>query len=372
VHALGDQWVHVEQRFHAGAPISAGPLVTASGHLFLGSHDGTLHGLSPGGGFLWSYTVEGALVTALTSDGTRIYAASSFGKFYAIAEDGGPRWVFSSPVTPDTPLVYSSRRLVFFGQRDSLFSVSVRAGLIWRAALSAPIADGPLVDLQGRAWLVTTDGRLHRIQSPGVRKSFVLPKAQDYQIVGLPREALASHETPQGTPMATAPSASTPTGSIDGQTILVRVGHALLGLDVEGRELFRVEGVQYASPVTGQAWVGVSAESSPLSAGGRLAVATRIDDRTETSQLVWYQGARRHRAVQLPHRVSAPPLVDGEFVFVPGAQGELTVQRASDPYSCQLGAAPLFQPVKDPQGRVWIASGDGRLFAIHRSHSASP
>lgn len=324
---LGDHWVHVSQRFHAGAPLSARPLVTAAGNVFVGTHDGYLHALSSQGAFLWSYTVEGALLNALASDGARVYAASSLGKIYSLGEDGHPIWTFLSPITPDTGLVYSSKKLVFFGERDSLYAVSTRAGLLWQAPLFAKIADGPRVDAQGRAWVITQDGKLHRIQSPGVRRGFSLPQAADYSIVRLSGQ----------------PQPST--------TALVRVGHSVIALDAEGLQQFRVEGVQHASPAAGQSWVAV----------------TTIAGRSE---LAWYEGSLQQRSAQLEHTAGAPPLVDADWVFVVGPRGELTVHHLGAQFSCRLGAAPLFQPVSDGFGGVWIAAGDGNLFALSRSPGA--
>ena len=172
---MGDR---VDFRFRTASPVSSPLAVDPGGQIYIATHEGYLHALGPDGRFLWSYTVNGALLHGVVADGDKgALLASSKGLVYSLRQDGVARWVFQLPVTPEGPLRIDERRAAHFLAGSYLYAVSSRAGVLWRAGFAAAPSGNDFYEaLSGETWLTTADGALHAVRTPARRQQWALGK----------------------------------------------------------------------------------------------------------------------------------------------------------------------------------------------------
>jgi len=83
----------------AEGPVSSSSAIASNGTIYVGSSDGKLHAINPGGIFRWksAYTTGGPVSSspAIASNGT-IYVGSDDGRLYAINPNGTLQWAYST------------------------------------------------------------------------------------------------------------------------------------------------------------------------------------------------------------------------------------------------------------------------------------
>ncbi len=310
-------------RFHGGAPLSFGAVVCASGTVAVATHEGYLHALAPDGAFLWSYTVDGALLTGVhLAAADRFVAATSTGKIYSLESDGRPHWVFTAPAVPELVGVDPGKGVLFFTRGRGLYAVSSRAGLLWSLNLRARPVSNLSVDAEGRAWVVTADSKLHRIQTPYFSETFALEfDAREPRLVGFCRAGTLLH-----------------------------VGERLLCLGADGGVRWQRAGVVAAAAVRG-------GQQVLLALGG---------------ELEWVEAASARRASRLALPASSSEVrwsgmtAAKDWVFATSDDGQLLVaDRAGKTAQCRLDGGRLFAPVFDAaRSQVIVSAGSGMVCAV--------
>ncbi len=308
----------IDWNFHAAAPLADVPAVSRQGWVVVGSVDGYVHALGPGGRFQWSYTLDSPPSgIAVGADG-RTYALSQEGVLHVLLPSGKHQWGSRLPagMAPTGGMAHSERGTVFVPSNLNLYAFSASAGLSWRAFLGSPIVSGPVVTPEGEAWVATRDGRVVRIQSAQRRSQFLVPGSASIRLVWGSRTlvlALAREED----------------------------GNALVAYDPQGRERWRVSNVEH-----------VSADGRLLQRRGtRGSVWTWINP---TSGQVLGE-----RTLEL--KSSAAPATMGPHAFVPTSAGRMYVfSERGDVEWCRIASAPLLEPHVDNESKqVTTASGDG-------------
>lgn len=300
--------------FRSASPFCAPPSFAPSGQAYLASHEGYLHALTDRGAFRWSYTVKGGLTHRPATDSAgRVYASSSRGHLYAISERGNPHWLFTPPAKPRSPLCVSPKRQVHYTSERFLYAAAIGRGIQWRVKLPAPVVSGPACDPDGGIWLVTSDGKVFSFGKQYGRRSFKLPLSRSYQLC-----------------------------SVGPEGALVLAGDELLQLDRRCEVTGKRSGVESAA-------LG----DSP----GAVVLVTR--DQRQRRRVALMVGGELREVGDVPFAPTATPARKADTAFVPGPKGELLVASAQQRASCYIGSGPLMQPVFDPQGRLWVTSGDG-------------
>lgn len=309
--------------FGAGAPSAGAPALGPDGQIYVATQEGYVHALDRSGGFLWSYTVKGAIHTPpVVLPGGAVVVATRLNLIYAIRPDGRRLWVYRVPEPVQTPLAVSERGTLVFGAgRFYGYAVSARGGLVWRLKLPGIVTEGPLLHKNGTVFMGTERGvvswqsptQLRLWESPPV-DAFVLgdAKTSDAQLWLASGRAFSSN------------------------------GPVELGRDLRF--------------------------ARTLPEGGTL-VASR-------SSLRWLgpTGALL-REVRLDVEPSAPPLLGsaGE-AWVPTVEGTLLGVAPGDPAAravARLGFSPLSALVPDGLDQIIAASGEGSVCAVSRSRLGS-
>ena len=172
--------------FDSGAPLAGTPAVGRGGQIYVGTTEGYLHALDRSGGFLWSYTVKGAVhVPPVVLPSGAVVVATRQNLIYAIRPNGRRLWVYRAPEPIQTPIVVSDKGTLVFGAgRFYAYAVSPLGGLVWRVKMPAPLTEAVRLHKNGTVFMGTQQGvvtfqaptRQQVWQSPPV-ESFVLGEA---------------------------------------------------------------------------------------------------------------------------------------------------------------------------------------------------
>lgn len=305
----------VEWDFRTASPMAAPPALSAEGQLYVATHEGYLHAVSRDGDFLWSYTVDGALLWGAGVDTRgRIQTISSAGTIYLFTPSGNPRWVYGFR-SPSSSVMFAKGGMMLVPHGYNLYALAPGAGVRWRAFLGSEVNSGPWVREDGSAWLTTRDGQLRRVtnaRSP----SAVVEVGSNARVMGV---------------------------NADGAALVLRDG-VLSAIDESGESVWHREAVRAVSP------------------DGRLLVGEQ--------ELLWLDAQGGLEAeVAFSGTLSAAPVLAGDWAWVPTVQGDMVaVNRNGTVESCRISAAPLMLPIVDAaHQRVVATAGDGTLSAVrHR------
>jgi outer membrane protein assembly factor BamB len=305
---LGIDWT-----FRASSPAVA-PAQVRAGRVFLASQEGAIHVVSARGKFLWTYTVEGGLPWGIDVDARgHAYVAGSTGVLYELSERGTVTWTNHSFLRPSGRAVRSALGLLFVAAGRVLNVSPTHPSAGWGVDMGAEIVSGPLTDEQGRAWLVTRNGILHRVKTSFFHARYSLPEAVPGVVLGV-------------TPVVTV---------LQGQRLSV--------YDQDGTLAFSHDGVRSAS-TTGDLQVGFDRTVTWLEPKTGLSLGTQ----------------------RLADTVSDAPLLVAGVAYVPTEQGVVHVLTADGHQEfCKVASAPLFTPTLNPAtGEILVTAGNGNLAAI--------
>jgi hypothetical protein len=229
--------------------------------------------------------------------------------------------VFRAKYRPERTAVFDERGVFFFTSGRSLFALSSRAGMLWGTGLGAKVRSRLHVDSEGAVWMLTTNGRVHRLRTPYFHESWELDDATAAQLVGV----------------------------LEDGALLVDSGQ-LRWLDPKGKTRWSKSGVVSAAvarPREKANWVVTQ------------------DNR---GQLVWLD-ARTGKAQAETVRVNAPSKligVAGDRAILSDGSGRVQiVDRRGRQGACRVGGAPALGPAYDrKRDQVVVATGDGNLMGI--------
>lgn len=314
--------VYAAWTFHAGAPVSEPVALSADGTIAVSTHEGYVHALTSEGALAWSYTVDAGVVSGVQRAGSNRFMVASYAKsVYSIRSNGEPHWVFRAKYRPERTAVFEERGVFFFSSGRSLFALSSRAGMLWGAGLGARVRSRLHVDREGAVWMLTTDGRVHRLRTPYFHQSWELTDASSAQLVGV----------------------------LEDGALLVDAGE-LRWLGPEGTPRWATAGVASAAvarPSERSAWVVTQ---------------------DERGRLTWLTG--RTGKASGEHRVSD---ASGSLIGVAADRAILSdgsgrvelVDRRGRRGACRVGHAAALSPAFDrKRGQVVVATGDGKVMGI--------
>lgn len=152
-------------------PVSTSPAIARNGTVYLGMEDGQLVALYPDGKKKWTYRTPGAIRSscAIARDGT-VYFGSEDGCLRALAPDGTKLWkyVTKGPVV-SSPSV-SEEGTIYFGSGDGfLRALDPDGHKKWEFESKGPLVSSPAIAADGTVYVTSTDGYLYALGEHDVR-----------------------------------------------------------------------------------------------------------------------------------------------------------------------------------------------------------
>lgn len=145
--------------------------VDEDGNVYIGSTDFTLYSLRPDGAVRWRLLTNGPVEgsPALSHDGTTLYIGSGDQLLYAVGtDDGKPRWTFptAAPIS-GSPTVGPTGHVYIGNEAGRLFALRGDGAAEWSVDLHSPIRTTPAVTREGYIHVMTAEGKLHWLDVAG-------------------------------------------------------------------------------------------------------------------------------------------------------------------------------------------------------------
>lgn len=164
--------------YNAGGGIDVGsPAIGSNGTIYIGTSDGRLTALTPGGAVQWqrnfSPSTLAAVTPAIAADGT-IYTHLNDGYLYALnPADGSNKWRLNL----NTGATYTSATIapdgtIYQASNDrSLYAVTPDGIVKWKFDLASDVFSSPALDAAGNVYIATsTGGRVFSITPTGSQR----------------------------------------------------------------------------------------------------------------------------------------------------------------------------------------------------------
>ncbi len=279
-----------------GLTRQSAPSVAPDGTVYVVGGRSRLHAFHPDGSRAWELGTTGLVTTAtaIGVDGT-IYFATGDRHFNAVSRDGKPRWRFAAGDNLRSDPAVGPDETIYFGCDDRcLYAVDLDGKLQWRLPLGGPffssVYASPVIGPDCTIYVGTTDGTLHAVRPDGTRR---------WQFA------------------ADGPIGGAATIASDG-TIFLNSFYSVFALRADGRQLWRVSGVQ--SPF-GSTLLDDGRLLNLTDSGNLVSILTA----QRPAKLHWpmlHAGPRRQAAVvpwlHIPATNQTPAIHPGESTVVRG------------------------------------------------------
>ncbi len=320
---------HLSWKYQTSGYVESSAAFAGDGTAYIGSGDGRIYAVSPGGLLRWSYQTGGAVDScpAIGADG-EIYVGSCDHYFYCIQPGGTLAWRFATQ-----GMVWSSPCLdadgtVYFGCHDGFFyALRPNGTLKWKYSVGSAVWSSPALGADGTIYFASENGKLYALTPDGTL-------AWTYQT-------------------GTAADSS-PTIAEDG-TIYFGSG----------------DGFFYAMNPNGtlkwKAYTGNLVDSTAaLASDGTVYVGTGGAGTTGTLRAYAPAGVQLW-SYPVAGGVRSSPCVDGcGNIFFGSADGKVHALRPDGTliWSSTCGLAVLSSPAIGPGGRVVVGSDDGGIYCF--------
>jgi len=150
----------IKWSFQTNGPIISSPAIDAANNIYIGSYDGHLYKINPGGLTLWAYPVNGIIHSsaAIASDGT-VYIGSGNGLLYAINSDGTLKWSHhADSALKSSPAIAPDGTIYIGTVNGALYAVNYDGTLKWTRHLGSLIESSPAVAADGTIYIGTYNG----------------------------------------------------------------------------------------------------------------------------------------------------------------------------------------------------------------------
>ena len=158
----------VAWRFDTEARVTAQPVATRDGRIYVGSHDGTFFALNDSGGEQWRRDLGGPIYsTPAIDERGNVYVGSDARVFTSFSRNGDARWRIQTDGDADTGVVISDAGIIHFGAGSELWAVQSDGTVDWRFQAQGKIFSTPAVDDDGTVYVGSQDDHLYAIASDG-------------------------------------------------------------------------------------------------------------------------------------------------------------------------------------------------------------
>jgi len=331
---IGPTSAEVAWTFETAGRVTAQAVVDAAGNVYVGSHDGQLYALTSHGTLRWKRFLEDRVYsTALLHDGT-LYVGSDANTFHAIrASDGEILWRIATDDDADSGAVLGAGDVIHFASGRHLYAVSPSGEVRWRFEAREKIYSTPAVDEDGTLYVGSQDDHVYAVA-----------------VDGRMRWSYRTHDDVDSSPVI-GDDGTIYCGSDDRRVYaLTRDGELRWSTDVEG----------YV-----RAPVALGTDGSVLAAvyGPRPRLVS-LD--AATGDVRWYFPVTVADSSEVG--IHSGPLVDREGHVYFGAHDDYvySVEPTGDlRWILETAGDVDAPPALAPDGRLYVGSDDGRLYAIH-------
>jgi len=168
----GAQTSTLEWKFETGDSVNSSPAVAKDGTVYVGSDDGYLYAINPGGTLKWKFGTGAQVFSspAIGKDGT-VYVGSQDGCLYAINPDGTLKWKFETNDWVGSSPAVAKDGIIYVGSRDShLYSLNANGALKWKFETDEWMESSPTVGKDGTVYVGSWDSYLYSLKPNGVLK----------------------------------------------------------------------------------------------------------------------------------------------------------------------------------------------------------
>lgn len=164
----GPSAANVVWTFETEARITAQPVVSRDGRIYIGAHDGTFYALNSSGGVQWQRDLGGAIYsTPAIDDAGNVYVGSDARVFTSFSRGGEARWRIETDGDADTGVAISPEGLIHFGAGSELWAVKSDGTVEWKFQAQGKIYSTPAVDDDGTVYVGSQDDHLYAIAADG-------------------------------------------------------------------------------------------------------------------------------------------------------------------------------------------------------------
>ena len=151
--------------FETGGSVISSPAIGSDGTLYMGSNDGNLYAVNPGGRLKWKFQTEGAVHSrpAIASDGT-IYIGSFDHYVYAVNPNGSLKWRFPTGAEVNASPVLDHDGTIYIGSFDHhVYAINPNGSLKWKFQTEGELFSAPTIGADGTIYVTSWDHNLYAL-----------------------------------------------------------------------------------------------------------------------------------------------------------------------------------------------------------------
>ena len=153
--------------FETGGGVVSSPAISPDGTIYIGSNDGHLYAVRPGGTLKWKFATKGAVHShpAIGEDGT-IYVGSWDHHLYAINPNGSLKWRFETKAEVNSSPTIGADGTIYVGSWDHhLYAIDPNGHLKWMFATKDAVFSSPCIGQDGTVYIASWDQYLYAIDT---------------------------------------------------------------------------------------------------------------------------------------------------------------------------------------------------------------
>lgn len=153
-----------------GGTVLSSPAMDAQGNIYIGSNDGNLYCIDQNCNILWKYKTDGGIESspAIDAEGN-IYFGSNDGNIYSLSKGGSRRWKYpTGGSVRSSPAIGNGR--VYVGSDDfHLYCISTGGDFKWRykTKTSGKVISSPAIGPDGKVYVGSDQGDLYCLDQSG-------------------------------------------------------------------------------------------------------------------------------------------------------------------------------------------------------------
>jgi outer membrane protein assembly factor BamB len=154
-----------------GSVISAQPVATASGRIYVGSHDHYFYAFDSHGRIEWKKNLGDKIYsTAFVDSQGNVYVGSDADAVWSFRPDGTLRWKLDTEGDADTGITDAPDGTLRFGAGNDLWAVGTDGTVKWRFRARGKVFTAPAVDVDGTTYVGSFDDHLYAVAPDGAMR----------------------------------------------------------------------------------------------------------------------------------------------------------------------------------------------------------
>ena len=158
-------------KFQTGSSVESSPAIGLDGTVYVGSKDRHLYAVKRDGTLKWKFLTEGDVYSspAIGLDGT-VYVGSYDGYLYAVNPDGTLKWKFLTGDVYSSPAIGLDGTIYVGSGNHYFYALNPDGGLKWKFKTGKYVWSSPAIGLDGTVYVGSTDKYLYAVNPEGALK----------------------------------------------------------------------------------------------------------------------------------------------------------------------------------------------------------